>query len=113
MQIQIVTFSLKDISEEEYRNQIEAIAPAFAGLPGLASKTWLADAETNTYGGIYVWRDRQASDAYKETDIYRGMLANPHFDGVTARDFAVLERPTRVTRGLAAGISSTPDLQRA
>jgi hypothetical protein len=29
------------------------------------------------------------------------MLANPHFDDITVRDFAVLENPTRVTRGTA------------
>lgn len=111
MHIQIVSFRLKDISEEEYRNQVEAIAPAFAGLPGLVSKTWLADAETNTYGGVYVWQDRQAMQDYKETDIYKGMQTNPHFGDIVTRDFAVLEGPTRITRGLAA--ASTPDFQRA
>ena len=37
---------------------------------------------------------------YKWTDIYEGIWANPHFADVTAKDFAVLEGPTRVTRGL-------------
>jgi quinol monooxygenase YgiN len=98
--VQIVNFHLKDISEEDYRGLTEAIAPAFADLPGLVSKTWLADPETNTYGGVYVWQDRQAMENYKETDIYKGMSTNPHLDGVTVKDFAVLENPTRTTRGL-------------
>jgi hypothetical protein len=100
MYVQIVNFHLKGISEEDYHKQCEAIASAFANLPGLVSKTWLADAETNTYGGVYIWRDRQAMEAYSETDLYKGMLANPHFDNLTVRDFAVLRNPTRVTRGL-------------
>lgn len=100
MHVQIVNFNLKGISEEDYRRQCEAIASAFANLPGLVSKTWLVDAETNTYGGVYVWQDRQAMEDYAKTDLYKGMLANPHFDGVTVRDFAVLENPTRATRGL-------------
>lgn len=100
MYVQIVNFHLKDLSEEDYHRQCEAIASAFANLSGLVSKTWLADSETNTYGGVYVWRDRQAMEAYAETDLYKGMLANPHLDGVTARDFAVLKNPTRVTRRL-------------
>ena len=99
MHIQIVNFQLKDISEEDYSGLTETIAPAFADLHGLVSKTWLADPETNTYGGVYVWRDRQAMEDYKETDLYKGMLANPHFDDVTVRNFAVLENPTRITRG--------------
>lgn len=111
MHIMIVNFGLRGISEGEYRNQCEAIAPAFAGLPGLVSKTWLADARTNTYGGVYVWRDRRAMEAYKETDIYKGMVANPYFGGLTVRDFAVLEEPTRITRGSAG--ASTPAAQSA
>src|SRR4028118_2328990 len=99
MHVQIVNFSLKGISEEDYRRQCEAIASAFANLPGLVSKTWLADPETNTYGGVYVWRDLQAMEDYAVTDLYKGILANPHFDKVTVKDFAVLEDPTRVTRG--------------
>jgi hypothetical protein len=99
--VQIVTFSLKGISEGDYRRQCEAIASAFANLPGLVSKTWLANPETNTYGGVYVWQDLQAMEGYAETDLYKGMLANPHLDDITVRDFAILENPTRVTRGTA------------
>jgi heme-degrading monooxygenase HmoA len=97
--IQIVNFHLKGISEEDYVRQCEVIASAFANLSGLISKTWLADPETNTYGGVYVWRDLQAMEDYTGTDLYKGMLANSHFDDITVRDFAVLENPTRVTRG--------------
>ncbi len=100
MHVQIVNFRLEGIGEEDYRRHCEAIAPAFANLPGLVSKTWLANPDTNTYGGVYVWRSREAMEDYKKTDIYKGMLANPHLDGVVSKDFAVLENPTRVTRGL-------------
>ena len=101
MHVQIVNFNLKDISEEDYRRHCEAIASAFANLPGLVSKIWLAHPDTNTYGGVYVWQDLQAMEGYAETDLYKGMLANPHFDDITVRDFAILENPTRVTRGTA------------
>jgi hypothetical protein len=40
-------------------------------------------------------------EAYKEGDVYKGMLANPYLKDATARDFAVLEVPSRVTRGMA------------
>ena len=57
---------------------------------------------TNTYGGVYVWRSREAMESYKQTDIYKGIGTNPHFVDVTVKDFAVLEGPTRVTGGPAA-----------
>ena len=98
--IQIINFGLKDISEDQYSGQVESVASAFAELPGLVSKTWLANEETNTYGGVYVWQNREALEAYKETEIYKGMAADPHFEDFTVKDFAVLEGPTRATRGL-------------
>ena len=98
MHVQIVTFNLKGLEEEDYRSNCEAIAPAFAQLPGLVSKTWLANGETNTYGGVYLWRERRDMETYQASDIYAGILANPHFENVAVRDFAVLEGPTSVTR---------------
>jgi len=99
MHILVINFNLKGISEDDYLGLIEPIAPAFAGLTGLVSKTWLVNKETNTYGGVYVWSDRGAMEAYKQSDIYEGMSTNPHFENVTVTDFAVVEGATRVTRG--------------
>jgi hypothetical protein len=91
---------------DDYRGIAETIAPAYANLPSLVSKTWLANPETGTYGGVYVWQSRESMENYKESDIYKGMAANPHFADVTAKDFAVLENPTRVTRGPAASVAA-------
>lgn len=110
MHIMIINFALDGISEEQYGEHVESLAPAFAELPGLVSKTWLANGETNAYGGVYVWRDREAMEAYKEGDVYKGTTTNPHFKDVSARDFAVLEGPTRTTRGSAEAASRTASL---
>jgi heme-degrading monooxygenase HmoA len=101
MHIQIITFSLDGMSEQDYLRLIESAAPAFAELPGLVHKTWLANAETNTYGGVYLWQDREAMEGYAETDLFRQMAANPYFKDFTTREFDVPEGPSRVTRGLA------------
>jgi hypothetical protein len=47
-----------------------------------------------------MWRNREAMEAYKGTEIYKGMLADPHLEDFTVKDFAILEGPTRATRGL-------------
>ena len=101
MHIQIITFSLKGISEEDYAKLAESAAPTFAAMPGLVSKAWLANSETNTYGGAYVWQDREAMEAYAETDIFKAMATNPHFEGHTVKNFAVLENATLLTWRLA------------
>jgi hypothetical protein len=108
MHVQIITFSLKGLGDEEYRSHCEAIAPAFAQLPGLVSKTWLANAETNTYGGVYLWRDRRSMESYERSDIYGGMLANPHLEGLVARSFPVVETATEITSNLGGAYGSDP-----
>lgn len=100
MHIQIITYNLKGISEEDYLSSAEPAAPALAALPGLVSKTWLANSETNTYAGLYVWENRDAMEAYAETDLFKWVATNPNFENVTVTDFAILENPTRITRGL-------------
>ena len=99
MHVLVVNFRLEGMSEEDYRGIAESVAPAFADLPDLVSKTWLADPEADAYGDVYVWRSREAMEAYKQTDIYKGMATNPHFADLTVKHFAVLEGPTRATRG--------------
>ncbi len=41
-------------------------------------------------------------EAYTSTDLFKGVVSNPAFVNIQSRDFAVIDAPTRVTRGLAA-----------
>ena len=61
MHVLVVNFNLKGIKKEDYLGLIEPMAPVFAGL---VSKTWLANERTNTYGGVYIWSDRESMEAY-------------------------------------------------
>ena len=106
MHVQIVTFHLKDLPEAEFRRLCDEDASAFAGVPGLISKVWLADPATNTFGGVYTWQNRGAMERYLASDLYAGLATHPHLAGATTRDFAVLTEPTQVTRGLTTGASN-------
>lgn len=99
MHIQIINFNLKDLTVNEYEELCNEVAGAFAQVPGLLSKVWLADRETNTFGGIYIWRDAQALRAYETTELFQNVVENPHLANITVREFGVLEAPTRVTNG--------------
>jgi len=99
MHILIVTFQLKGLTPEQYHPQCEQMAPVFANVPGLLAKMWLADPRQNTYGGVYIWQDRQALEHYQASELYQGMLATPSFSGITVRDFGILDVPTQITRG--------------
>ena len=98
MHAQIVNFHLADLGEEDYRALGAQLAPAYAALPGLLAKVWLADPGSNTYGGVYLWRDPEAMRDYMASELLAGVLSSPHIVDVTSRDFAVYEDLTAVTQ---------------
>jgi hypothetical protein len=99
--IQIVNFQLNGIDDAQYRQACDQEASTFAAIPGLVSKVWLVDQSTNTYGGVYTWRDRQAMDNFLDRELFREFSVDPSVKNLTSRDFGVLEAPTQITRGLA------------
>jgi hypothetical protein len=99
MHVLIVNFNLTDMTGEEWAlEDAPRLAPAFANLPGLVSKIWLANDKTNTYGGIYLWTHRGAMDEFLASDLAAAVRAHPHLRNLTLRYFAVLEDVTRVTQ---------------
>jgi len=96
--IQVVNFNLKDLSDTDYRNICDGLAPALAEMPGLLSKVWLADEASNTYGGVYTWADPAAMEAFFQTDFFKAFAANPSFANITSKAFGTLEGPSQVTR---------------
>jgi hypothetical protein len=95
--IQIVTFQLANLADDEYRLACDSLAPTFAAVPGLLSKVWLADTSSRTYGGVYTWADRASMDAFAAGDLFASVAANPSFVGITSHDFSVIDGPSRVT----------------
>jgi heme-degrading monooxygenase HmoA len=102
MHIQVINFHLNDLSESGYRALCDEVAPAFAEVPGLISKVWLANRSTNTYGGVYTWADRAAMEEFSKSELFSAVATNQNLADITSVDFDVLEVPTSVTRGLAA-----------
>ena len=96
----IVTFSLNDLSDEAFRKAATEAAPAFAAVPGLSFKLWLADAERGTYGGVYLFDTAEAADHYLASDLFTSaVIDNPHFADVAIRQSSVLEAATAHTAG--------------
>src|SRR3954454_17730067 len=102
MEILIVNFSLVGITESEYGDLSDNAAPAFAAVPGLVSKVWLADRANGVYGGVYTFENGAALDTYLSSDLLAQVAANPAFVDITVRRFEVLSEPTAITHGLAA-----------
>ena len=100
MHIQVINFNLDGISRTEYEAVCDELAETFAALPGLVSKHWIVNDETNTYGGIYIWESKDACQSFLDSELFAGVGANPALANVESKDFGVIEAPTRITRGL-------------
>src|SRR5262245_33103968 len=106
MHIQIVNFHLAGMTEEEFRAMSDQLAPAFAQLPGLISKAWLADGTSNTYGGVYVWDSEAACSNYKASELFNAVKTHPNFAEVSSREFGVLDGPSRITRAAGPALAA-------
>lgn len=87
----VVTFALRDIDDAGFRELAAAAAPAFAAVPGLRQKIWLADAAAGTYGGVYLFARAEDAEGYLASDLFAGAVAgNPHLADVAVRRAAVM-----------------------
>jgi len=102
MHMQVITFGLSGMAVTEFHQLCHSLAGTWAEIPGLVSKVWIENVETNTYGGIYTWESRAAMEAYLRSELFQAVASNPQFSNAASHDFAVIESPTRITRGLAA-----------
>jgi hypothetical protein len=100
MKALIINFNLSGITRADYEGVCAELAPAFAAVPGLISKHWLADEANNTYGGVYLFQDQAALDQFLASELCAGVESNPALANLSAIPFDILDGPTRVTRGL-------------
>ena len=75
MQILIVNFNLDGLSEEEFESSCDELAPAFAAVPGLASKVWLAERAEGIFGGMYTFESKESWEAFRDNLLMPRMQA--------------------------------------
>ena len=100
MELLIINFNLNGITESDYAAVCDQIAPAFAVVPGLVTKVWLADSTAGVYGGVYTFDSSAALETFLASDLFAQVGAMKELSGISVRRFGVLNAPTSVTRGL-------------
>jgi heme-degrading monooxygenase HmoA len=96
MYVQVVSYGLDGIGEDEYFDVANNVAPRFAGMSGLLAKLWLGNSEEGRYGAVYLWEDREAMERFVRSDLFEAF--NPEFDEIAVEDFDVLENLTALTQ---------------
>ena len=100
MHIQIINFNLSGISRSEYEAAAAEAAQPISEMPGLISKRWLTNKETNTYGEVYIWETNQHMQDWMDSQIFKDIGANPAFANAKVTDFEMIESLSAVTRGV-------------
>lgn len=108
MYVQIVEFELQGMTGPEYEAFCEQAVPAIAQVPGIVGKLFLADADSPWCAGIYTFADREAAEAYLQSELFRtAIVGNPAIADVRTRGSDLLEAPTRaLDEALAAATTA-------
>ncbi|RIK35371.1 MAG: hypothetical protein DCC55_30505 [Chloroflexi bacterium] len=77
---------------------INGAAEPIAQTDGLLWKVWLLNEEQRTSGGIYLFANERAAQAYADGPILSKLQQHPAISGFSARLFGIVEEASKVTR---------------
>jgi len=98
MQALFVNFNVPGKSLDDVVELLGPLVPAFAELPGMLAKIWLASSGENRYGALYLWRDQEALDNFLASDLWSSVKAHPSLANFDIRPFDVVEDFTKETQ---------------
>jgi hypothetical protein len=93
-----INFKL-NVPREEFEGIARSLVGDFAQLGGLTWKIWLMNEDEREAGGIYLFEDAPALDAYLAGPLAAAVMAHPALSDLVAKQFDVIEDCTAITRG--------------
>lgn len=76
----VVNYQLENMTLEEHAELGTAVAPSFTpeNVPGLLGKSFIGNLESEIFGGIYYFSDKNDVDVYLESELWKGVVAHPN-----------------------------------
>lgn len=93
----LVTYGLNGTTPCEHAELSVALAPAFAAVPGLVSRTPLENATAGRCGAFYVFETKGAFDRFVASELYAATDGSREPSTLAATDFSI-PTPTRPQR---------------
>ena len=91
-----LTFS---VSPAELKQAWLAVANPIAETPGLRWKIWIMNEEQREAGGMYLFDDEGAVQAFLNGPIAAAIKSDPVLSNLSAKQFDLMEDHTAITRG--------------
>lgn len=98
MQVQVATYRIPAMSDEDFVDANREFAEAMAEVPGLLAKIWLKATDGSVYGGVYLWESREAYEDFAAGDLWASVAADDSLSELDSRDFEVMEELSRQTQ---------------
>ena len=86
------------LPDADYQALTAQVAPAIAEVEGLEWKIFLTGSDRRA-GGVYLFRDEAAADAYLNGPLITGLRGHPAICELQIRKSGIMESVTAVTRG--------------
>ncbi|UKM65385.1 YdhR family protein [Flavobacteriaceae bacterium GSB9] len=61
------------LPEEELISKAKERKPEFKAIPGLLQKFYVKMKETGSYGGVYIWDNKESLIAFKDSDLAKSI----------------------------------------
>ena len=76
----VVNYQLENMTLEEHAELGAAVAPSFTSenVPGLLGKSFIGNLESEIFGGIYYFSDKNDVDVYLGSELWKGVVAHPN-----------------------------------
>ena len=97
MHVQTVTYRVEGVTDADFVEANREFAEAMAAVPGLLAKVWLKRPD-GAYGGLYLWRDREAYEAFLASELWGEVLNDASVLDMVSADYGVMEELTRATQ---------------
>ncbi len=82
----------------DFTSLVTPMAQPISAVPGLAWKIWLINETEREAGGIYLFENREAAQAFVGSDAVRSFASHPTITNVNAKMFAPDEALSKITR---------------
>jgi hypothetical protein len=90
-----------NVCPDAWRAHAASVLPAMQALPGLIWKLWTLDEQPGTAGGIYLFRNRAAAEAYADGPMIAALRRSTSVRDVNLRLLPVIDDLSRQTRALS------------
>jgi len=88
-----------NVTGDEYTEAVSPLAEDVSHVPGLRWKIWILNESESEAGGIHLFENEAACNAYLESPLVATITGNEALSDFSVKQFDVMDKQTAITRG--------------